>query len=202
MMKVRALRDVGQAAVLTLLAACSAVDDGAGGSADASANEGDDAGECGDGADNDINGLFDCQDPGCAGAPACTPSDSEHETDDVQHETDEVPPRRTEVWTVRAATAVDVLFVVDNSSSMAAEQAALGVSGGTLVETLRSEGVGFHIGFVTTELDANDPNRGRLVGSPPVLTEAMADANEVFATRSAVGSSGSGFERGFDGCDS
>jgi len=29
-------------------------------------------GECSDAADNDIDGLFDCNDPGCAGAPACT----------------------------------------------------------------------------------------------------------------------------------
>lgn len=33
--------------------------------------EGDDAGECSDAADNDVNGLFDCDDPGCAGSPAC-----------------------------------------------------------------------------------------------------------------------------------
>ena len=35
------------------------------------AHEGDDAGECSDGADNDRNGEFDCDDPGCAGAPDC-----------------------------------------------------------------------------------------------------------------------------------
>ena len=28
--------------------------------------EGDDAGECNDGADNDRDGLFDCDDPDCA----------------------------------------------------------------------------------------------------------------------------------------
>jgi len=33
--------------------------------------EGDDVGECSDGADNDGNGLFDCLDPACAGAPEC-----------------------------------------------------------------------------------------------------------------------------------
>ncbi len=33
--------------------------------------EGDDAGECADGADNDLDGLFDCDDPDCGPAPDC-----------------------------------------------------------------------------------------------------------------------------------
>lgn len=33
--------------------------------------EGDQAGECSDGADNDRDGLFDCDDPNCAGSPTC-----------------------------------------------------------------------------------------------------------------------------------
>jgi hypothetical protein len=33
--------------------------------------EGDQPGECSDGADNDRDGAFDCDDPDCAGAPAC-----------------------------------------------------------------------------------------------------------------------------------
>ena len=37
----------------------------------ADAYEGDNDGECTDGVDNDRNGLFDCDDPGCAGAPDC-----------------------------------------------------------------------------------------------------------------------------------
>ena len=38
--------------------------------------EGDDAGECSDEADNDRDGLFDCDDEGCLGSPACKVSDS------------------------------------------------------------------------------------------------------------------------------
>ena len=33
--------------------------------------EGDDPGECEDAADNDLDGLFDCDDPDCDGAPIC-----------------------------------------------------------------------------------------------------------------------------------
>ena len=34
--------------------------------------EGSSAADCGDGADNDANGLYDCDDPGCATSPLCT----------------------------------------------------------------------------------------------------------------------------------
>jgi hypothetical protein len=37
--------------------------------------EGDEPGECLDGADNDQDGLFDCDDPDCSGAPACVEED-------------------------------------------------------------------------------------------------------------------------------
>lgn len=33
--------------------------------------EGDDAGECNDGADNDLNGVFDCDEETCVGSPLC-----------------------------------------------------------------------------------------------------------------------------------
>ena len=34
--------------------------------------EGDEPGECTDGADNDRDSLWDCDDPGCAGSPDCS----------------------------------------------------------------------------------------------------------------------------------
>lgn len=38
--------------------------------------EGRSAGDCRDGADNDGDGAFDCDDLGCAGSPDCDPEDS------------------------------------------------------------------------------------------------------------------------------
>jgi hypothetical protein len=70
---------VGQGLCLALLVACgeedpaadddsSDVSDDTGG---AVAFEGDEPGECTDGADNDLDGLFDCSDPDCAPSPDC-----------------------------------------------------------------------------------------------------------------------------------
>ena len=44
--------------------------------------EGDDPGECEDDADNDQDGLFDCDDPDCAGAGACADDDDSGGDDD------------------------------------------------------------------------------------------------------------------------
>ncbi|MBI5490779.1 MAG: DUF1566 domain-containing protein [Deltaproteobacteria bacterium] len=60
--------------------------DSSGNGADGSSElfEGDEPGECSDDADNDRDGLFDCADPGCAGAPYCrggADADGEAEAD-------------------------------------------------------------------------------------------------------------------------
>ncbi len=44
--------------------------------------EGDEPGECNDGADNDADGLFDCDDDNCAGAPVCQGDDDDAGGDD------------------------------------------------------------------------------------------------------------------------
>jgi hypothetical protein len=43
--------------------------------------EGSDAGDCSDEADNDLDGLFDCDDDGCAGSPACEEADADADSD-------------------------------------------------------------------------------------------------------------------------
>ena len=44
--------------------------------------EGQYAGECSDDADNDADSLYDCNDPDCAGAPACQGDDDDVADDD------------------------------------------------------------------------------------------------------------------------
>jgi hypothetical protein len=44
--------------------------------------EGDEAGECSDGADNDQDGMFDCDDPGCYGSPDCEGDDDDDDAAD------------------------------------------------------------------------------------------------------------------------
>ena len=49
---------------------------------DAESFEGSEPGDCTDLADNDMDGLFDCDDDGCAGSPECEESDEDGGTED------------------------------------------------------------------------------------------------------------------------
>ena len=43
--------------------------------------EGSEASDCSDEADNDLDGLFDCDDDGCEGSPACEEADADADAD-------------------------------------------------------------------------------------------------------------------------
>ena len=57
-------------------------DDAAGDDDDGGDFEGDEPGECADGADNDLDGFFDCNDSDCFGAPDCAGDDDDAAGDD------------------------------------------------------------------------------------------------------------------------
>jgi hypothetical protein len=61
--------------LLLVLSACGPT--ASGDSHDPAAEEGDDPNECRDGVDNDDNGLYDCDDPGCVASPDCTGDDDD-----------------------------------------------------------------------------------------------------------------------------
>ena len=63
---------------LSLTLSCGDKDDTAN---DPPAYEGDEAGECADGADNDRDGLFDCNDPDCEGSSDCEEADTDTDSD-------------------------------------------------------------------------------------------------------------------------
>ena len=58
----------------------------------APAVEGDEAGECDDGVDNDQDGLLDCDDDGCSIAAACTGDDDDAANDDDAADDDDGSP--------------------------------------------------------------------------------------------------------------
>lgn len=60
--------------------------------------EGQHAGDCEDGADNDMDGLFDCSDDGCIGSPVCENSgigddDTGQDDDDTSQDDDDTSPQ-------------------------------------------------------------------------------------------------------------
>jgi hypothetical protein len=88
---------------------------------------------------------------------------------------------------------IDVLFVIDDSCSMADDQRQLSANMRAFFSTFQAGQVDFHVGVVTT--DVFDPMRsGRLVA--PFLTQGTPEVTTAFQAMVMVGTGGSGDERG------
>ena len=107
----------------------------------------------------------------------------------------------TERFTAAAAvSAVDILFVVDNSGSMADDQQLLADNFASFfadaLSAVRTQD--FQIGVTTTDILSGGAGRGVLVGDPRILTRATADLAERFADNVIVGIDGTGLELGLE----
>jgi hypothetical protein len=87
---------------------------------------------------------------------------------------------------------VDVLFVVDNSASMAEEQAALAEHFAEFVSYADGLGIDYLIGVTTTDVEGD---AGTLQGEPTLITPGLTDA---FLANVQVGTSGSDSEKGLE----
>ncbi len=95
---------------------------------------------------------------------------------------------------------VDILWVVDNSNSMEEEQEELGARFDAFITHMDEENteIDFHIGVLTTDMDADNEYRGVLLGDPYVLDRDTPDYKDLFRERVAVGTDGSDMERGLE----
>lgn len=97
---------------------------------------------------------------------------------------------------------LDILWVIDDSGSMADEQAALGYNFSSFISSFIQKDVDFKMAITTT--DTTYGKRGEAVpGSMSKLTSQKAKENEVqflidFENLVKVGTRGSGYERGLD----
>ena len=104
--------------------------------------------------------------------------------------TDPPPPDArvvvTDTFEQAPIAPVDLLFVVDDTSSMGQEQQALASAFAPLTQGLLTSGVSWQIGVVA----GTEAGDGRLLGAPYVLTGATSDARELFSERLLVGTGG------------
>lgn len=110
----------------------------------------------------------------------------------------------TDVFYQESSSTVDILWVVDNSMSMVQEQDELAARFQTFIDMMDSEetGIDFHIGVVTTDMDDDNPDRGKLVtdavNAEPFITRDTPDYVASFQARVRVGDSGSSREQGLE----
>lgn len=90
---------------------------------------------------------------------------------------------------------VDILFVVDDSNSMAEEQDALARGFQGFMSRLEEANSKFHLGVISTSAETGDPRAGKLLGEPAVL-DVRDDYLSGFRDRVQVGTAGSDKEKG------
>lgn len=113
-----------------------------------------------------------------------------------------------------AASKVDVLFMIDNSGSMAEEQTIIGNSFADFIAQFTQGNADFHLGVITTDVDSsaskftsalagfvNPSGPGNLLtryAGERYLTNATSNLNTKFPQNAKVGITGSGAEQGLN----
>jgi hypothetical protein len=104
-------------------------------------------------------------------------------------------PEIEQVFEQTGATAVDLLFVVDDSASMRSEVQRLTTVFDAFIEDLEQLALDYQIGVTTT--DTTDPSTAGLLHAP-ILTPDHPNPTAAFAAALDVGTDGAGAERGLD----
>lgn len=95
--------------------------------------------------------------------------------------------------------AVDLLFVVDNSATMADQQLALADSFPLIYDLVLERAVDYHIGFTSTDLDGSyNGSQGKLreVAGVRWIDPTTPDPETVFGDMAQMGTTGSALEKG------
>jgi hypothetical protein len=92
---------------------------------------------------------------------------------------------------------VDILWVIDNSQSMADEQAKIAGRFNQFLTSVNDADIDWHIGVISTDLDTLE-QAALLRGEPAVLTVDTPQYRELFRSRVQMGIDGSDMEKGID----
>ncbi|KYG65993.1 hypothetical protein AZI86_02690 [Bdellovibrio bacteriovorus] len=93
---------------------------------------------------------------------------------------------------------VDILWIIDNSASMLQPQRNLSSQLTSLVSTLNSLKMDYHMAVVTTSMGGALPDGGKFIGTPKYVTSSTPDLLNNLANRMTIGEGGSNNERGLE----
>lgn len=103
------------------------------------------------------------------------------------------PDVRVDTYEQKSASLIDVLWVVDNSGSMASRQQNLASNFQSFIALFSKGSIDFRIAVTTTDIFKD---RGQLRGNPKVLTPTTPSLPTAFAANIKVGTNGSPYEAG------
>lgn len=108
----------------------------------------------------------------------------------------DLPPAQQELsQNITYNPRVDILLMMDNSSSMLQYQNRFATQIPSMIAKLNEIGLDYHIGVITSDMRPGG-NGGRLIGSPTYLTKDTPDLVPLLQNRVVPGQSGSDLERG------
>lgn len=93
---------------------------------------------------------------------------------------------------------VDILWIVDNSTSMLKHQQSLSAQIPDLVAKLNSLKMDYNMAVVTTSLGGDNPDGGRFIGTPKFVNSRTPNLVNDLTSRMIVGEAGSNNERGLE----
>ncbi len=96
---------------------------------------------------------------------------------------------------IQPASRIDVLWVIDNSSSMQQEQARVVAGISTFFTSFDALGVDYHMGVITTDI-VQPQYSGSLVGDPRYIDASTADAQTKLSSNINIGDTAEGDESG------
>lgn len=105
------------------------------------------------------------------------------------------PDVRVDTYTQQAAAKIDVLWVIDDSGSMAPRQENLARNFQAFISEFTRNAIDFRIAVTTTDVFKE---AGAFVGSPKILEPGTPNLTAAFAANARVGTAGSPYEVGMD----
>ena len=105
------------------------------------------------------------------------------------------PDVRVDTYTQQAASKIDVLWVIDNSGSMAPRQENLARNFQSFITEFTKNSIDYRIAVTTTDIFKE---AGRFVGTPKILSPTTPNVAAVFANNVKVGINGSPYEVGLE----
>lgn len=105
------------------------------------------------------------------------------------------PDVRVDTYVQQAASKIDVLWVVDNSGSMAPRQDNIARNFQAFMETFTKNAIDYRLAVTTTDIFRD---RGQLVGTPKIISPQTANPVTAFGNNVKVGILGSPYEAGLE----
>lgn len=105
------------------------------------------------------------------------------------------PGVRVDSHLQQAASKIDVLWVVDNSGSMAPRQDNLGRNFSSFIDLFTRSSIDYRLAVTTTDIFKD---KGAFKGNPRVITPQTANVAGAFANNIKVGITGSPYEAGLE----